>query len=419
MTTARVGLGRLFALSSFGFSIPLVHAVMEPGLLGAKVLELAPDDRNTALGGLTFAGLSVAVFAQPIVGALSDRTRSRFGPRLPWMAAGCVLCAIAGSLTVLAPAFWMLLLAYGLVQLGTNTIQGPWQAVVPDEVPREAHGRAAAIKSVLEMASAVAGRAATGEILAQEPTWGRGVLWIALGVAVFFLIVGLGISALAIRHRETSANSGAGESALALLRSSIGVLHQNPVFRLWFLNRVLFWGAFITVTTFLLFYVIDVLGLPEAEAQSFVGRISAVVGAVLVVAVLLVGWLSDRLGRRLFMIAAGGLASAGALVLIVARDPVGASVSAGLVALGCGLYMASSWALITETVPAAQAARSLGLANVATAGASALVRLPVGALIDGVNARSDEPSTGYIVAYGLAALAFVTSSVVAWRLPRR
>lgn len=418
VTAKPPGLARLAALSAFGFSIPLVHAVMEPGLLGAKVIELAPDDRNTALGGLTFAGLLVAVVAQPVIGALSDGTRSRLGPRLPWMIAGCLLCAVAGALTVIAPAFWLLLLAYGLVQLATNTIQGPWQAVVPDEVPRESHGRAAAIKSVLEMASAVAGRAATGEILAQQPTWGRGALWLALAMAAIGLAAALVITALTVRHRGPSA-SHAGESALVMLRGSLAVLRGDRVFRLWFVNRLLFWGAFITVTTFLLFYAMDVLRMPEAEAQSFVGRISAVVGAVLVVAVLLVGWLSDRLGRRVFLVAAGVVCAVGAVVLLLARDPIGTSVSAGLVALGCGLYMAASWALITETVSPAQAARSLGLANVATAGASASVRLPAGALIDRVNDLAGDGQSGYLAVYALAALAFAASSLVALRLPSR
>ncbi len=418
VTAKPPGLARLAALSAFGFSIPLVHAVMEPGLLGAKVIELAPNDRNTALGGLTFAGLLVAVVAQPIIGALSDGTRSRLGPRLPWMIAGCLLCAVAGALTVIAPAFWLLLLAYGLVQLATNTIQGPWQAVVPDEVPRESHGRAAAIKSVLEMASAVAGRAATGEILAQQPTWGRGALWLALAMAVIGLAAALVITALTVRHRGPSA-SHAGESALVLLRGSLAVLRGDRIFRLWFVNRLLFWGAFITVTTFLLFYAMDVLRMPEPVAQSFVGRISAIVGAVLVVAVLLVGWLSDRLGRRAFLVAAGVVCALGAVVLLLVRDPIGTSVSAGLVALGCGLYMAASWALITETVSPAQAARSLGLANIATAGASASVRLPAGALIDRVNDLAGDGQSGYLAVYALAALAFAASSLVALRLPAR
>lgn len=140
---------------------------------------------------------------------------------------------------------------------------------------------------------------------------------------------------------------------------------------------------------------------------------------MLVLAVLLVGWLSDRLGRRAFLIGAGLLCALGAALLLVVRDRVGVSVSAGIIALGCGLYMAASWALITETVPAEHAARSLGLANIATAGASALVRLPAGGLIDETNKRSGDTSSGYLLVYALGALAFAASAVVAARLPSR
>jgi MFS family permease len=425
-----VPLARLSALVSFAFSIPLVHAVMEPGLLGAKVLELAADDRNTALGGLTFVGLSVAMVTQPIVGALSDRTRSGFGRRLPWMALGCALCAVAGALTVIAPVFWALVLAYGGLQLATNTIQGPWQALVPDEVPRASHGRAAAIKSVLEMVSAVAGRAACGEILSHQERWGRLALWLALGMALVSLAVTLGIVGLSLRGArdapgglaspasEASRSEARWGETLALFRASLWTLRADVVFRLWFVNRMLFWGAFITVSTFLLFFVIDVLRFPEAEAQSFVGRVSALIGVMLVAAVLAVGWLSDRLGRKSFLIAGGVLACLGAGVLLVLPGPAGAMAGASLVALGCGLYMAASWALITETVPEGHAAQALGIANVATSGASALVRLPAGALIDAVNEGAGSTSAGYRVVYGLAALAFLLSALVATRLPR-
>ncbi|MBZ0118642.1 MAG: MFS transporter, partial [Sandaracinaceae bacterium] len=79
-----LSLGRLVALSAFGFSLPLLHGVLEPAVYGYKVLALAPGMHNAALGAVTFAGLSVAMITQPIVGLLSDRTRTVLGPRLPY-----------------------------------------------------------------------------------------------------------------------------------------------------------------------------------------------------------------------------------------------------------------------------------------------------------------------------------------------
>lgn len=415
VSTRSAGVRRLVALNAFGFSIPLIHAAMEPGLLGAKILELAPDARNTALGGLTFVGLAVAVVAQPIVGALSDGTRSRWGPRMPWMVGGVLLSGLAGASTVVAPSLLTLVLAYCLVQFSANTIQGPWQALVPDELDRSAHGRAAAIKSVLEIAAAVAGRAITGEILGRRETWGDLSLWIVVAIPLGALLVSLPITFGATSRREgTTHHRGLGGALRGLVVSA--KLLKERTFALWFVNRVLFWGAFIVVSAFLLFFVMDVLGLEEAEAQAYVGWVSAALGTVLVVAVLVVGAWSDRIGRRPFIVAGGLLAALGTFGLLFARDPILVSVCALPVGLGCGLYMAASWALITEIVAVERAAQSLGLANIATAGASALVRLPAGALVDHVNASSDG-SLGYLVVYGLAGVAFVLSSLVALALP--
>src|SRR5512143_3145973 len=143
----RVSLGRLVALSAFGFALPLLHSVLEPAVYGAKILELAGDQHNSALGLVSFAGLSVAMITQPIVGLLSDRSRTR----IPYLALGILIVGGALALLVSAPSIAIVLLAACVVQLGANTIQAPWQALVPDQVPLAQRGRAAALKTVLEV----------------------------------------------------------------------------------------------------------------------------------------------------------------------------------------------------------------------------------------------------------------------------
>jgi len=66
-------------MMTLGFALGLLSGTLEPALLGHKVLEFAPEQRNTALGALTFVGLLIAMITQPVVGALSDRTRTRWG----------------------------------------------------------------------------------------------------------------------------------------------------------------------------------------------------------------------------------------------------------------------------------------------------------------------------------------------------
>ena len=76
-----VSFWRLIALTTLGFALTLTTNTLEPAVLSHKVLQLAPDNPNRALGLTTFAGLLVAGLAQPLVGVLSDHTRSRWGRR--------------------------------------------------------------------------------------------------------------------------------------------------------------------------------------------------------------------------------------------------------------------------------------------------------------------------------------------------
>jgi len=72
-----LSLTQLFSITVMGWALGTVSATLEPGLLGYKILELTPGNRNTILGFTTFVGVVVAMLTQPVMGALSDRTQSR------------------------------------------------------------------------------------------------------------------------------------------------------------------------------------------------------------------------------------------------------------------------------------------------------------------------------------------------------
>jgi MFS family permease len=121
------------------------------------------------------------------------------------------------------------------------------------------------------------------------------------------------------------------------------------------------------------------------------------------------GFIADRVGRRPLLIVSGVAAALGAFILLSARSlPV--MFGAGLfIGLGGGLFITSRWALATELVPKAEAARYLGITNLATAGGSAAARL-TGPLIDGVNHFFDSKTLGYVGVYALVGLLFLLSS---------
>lgn len=60
-------------------------------LLAALAAEVKPEDKVDFLALLTTTGAIAAVICMITAGTLSDRTRSRFGPRNPWIIGGAIV----------------------------------------------------------------------------------------------------------------------------------------------------------------------------------------------------------------------------------------------------------------------------------------------------------------------------------------
>jgi MFS family permease len=412
-----LSLPRLLAITTFGFALTMLSNTLEPAVLGHKVLELAPDRPNTALGFTTFAGLLVAMLVQPIVGVLSDRTRSRWGRRLPYFALGTFLVIACLFLIALAPDFAFLVAGVLLIQFASNTVQGPWQALIPDHVPETQRGMASSVKATFDILALIVGRLVAGQLVGKYSQWGQPAILAAVGVPSFVFIVALVVTAFTAREDTNAAAQAPDQTIGQALKRSFSVdFRAHPAFGWWFANRLLFWAAFIALNTFLLFYAIDVLKLQQDDAQRYIGQLSTVLGVALVAMSIPAGWLSDRFGRKPLVVASGIIACIGTLIILFARDVTLITIAAVIVGIGIGSFLSANWALITDIVPRNEAARYLGIANIATAGGSAIARLIGGTFIDPINAALGAPA-GYIGLYALAAAFFLLSALVILPLP--
>lgn len=108
-------------------------------------------------GLIWLAGPFTGMVVQPLVGVLSDNTKSRFGRRRPYLLAGALITALAlwafpnsagisdffgHVLHINMPAWGGLLVAAALIWVidaCINIAQGPYRALVPDVVPQEQH----------------------------------------------------------------------------------------------------------------------------------------------------------------------------------------------------------------------------------------------------------------------------------------
>ena len=109
------------------FSFGLQQANMGPiyGFLGA-------DEATMPL--LWLAGPMTGLLVQPIIGAMSDRTRSRFGRRTPYFLIGAIICSISLFLMPTSPTLWMAASLLWLLDAGNNVTMEPYRAYVADRL---------------------------------------------------------------------------------------------------------------------------------------------------------------------------------------------------------------------------------------------------------------------------------------------
>jgi MFS family permease len=380
--------------------------MLDPFIYNEKVRVLAPAGfKNSALGILTIMALLVALLAQPLIGQWSDRTRNRWGRRIPYLTAGAVGLSLSLVLVVISDSLWFLLIAAMLVSACSNTTQVAWQALIPDQVPETQRGLAAGIKTIWELVGVVSGVAVAGFLLAQGNLWGPPVV----AVSLFFII--LVITTYTLRHatsRQMMNETNSQNLPTALI---ISLKEAPPAFLWWMLNRFLFWSAAIAVRTFLLNYLEDVMGLSVAEAQTLSRDLFILLGVGVFILALPAGAVADRVGRRPILITAGLMAAAGVSVFLIWPDLNALFIAGTLIAGGAGIFASASWSLATDLVPKNEGALYLALANAATVLGSIGGRLG-GPLIDGLNQLLGTVAFGYLVVFGIAALFFAGSSIV-------
>lgn len=419
----KISFGRMFVISLLGFALTFSSNIQDPPLMTFKTRQLAPDLPNTVMGILGFVGLLVAMAVQPLIGVFSDRARTKLGRRLPFIIGGAMLIALSLFLLVAAPTLWVLLLGVILIQFSSNILQGPWQALIPDLVPESQRGRASSLKGVMDIVALVVGGLVAGKILsAGIAKWGNAGVYFAAAVptVVFFVFV---IFTATWARESPEAIDHAAPATKTIGEALKGAFYvnfrENRIFGWWFANRILFWGAFIAINTFLINYMVDVIGMKQEAAQNFYGNLKMILGGALIVLALLSGWLSDKFGRKPVMLASGFVSFAGALGLLFARSQSLITVAGAIIGMGIGAFITVSWALATDIVPANESARYLGIANIATCIGSGVARLLGGVLIDPINKALGSSSMGYQSLFILATICFLASALVILPLPNK
>lgn len=124
-------------------AVPLAAAGLPLGVYLPAIYARDYGLSLTVIGVIFLLGRLWDAVADPVMGALSDRTRSRYGRRKPWIAAGGVIFGLS-SIFLFFPPFGVTPLSLGIVlfffYLGWTAVQIPFQAW-SGEVSGEYHQR--------------------------------------------------------------------------------------------------------------------------------------------------------------------------------------------------------------------------------------------------------------------------------------
>lgn len=387
-------------LNIYSFALTVTANSLHPIILPVLVREMAPRAwKATYLGFLTFSGLVVAILVQPVMGALSDCFTHRWGRRRPFILIGTLLSLAFLAVIALATSYWVLLTGVLLLQFASNTAQAPYQGLIPDLVPEGRRGTASGVKTLMEGAGVVVAAPLAGYLM------GRGERLLAFGLLMALLLVTMLITVLGVR--EEPLKEWPSKSLLATLLGTFNVdVHKHPGFVWWLLNRFLFFVGLSSLQTFILYFIEDVVRLPDPAAAA--GNLMAILGLGVALIILSAGYLADRVGQKPLLVASGLGAALGVFLLPSARGYAGLLAYGGLIGASAGVFVSTSWALATNLVPPGEAARYLGVTNLATAGGSAVARLG-GPIIDVFNAY--RAGLGHTVVFAINGLCFLLATL--------
>jgi MFS family permease len=402
-------------------------------LLAVSATVIAPAQKQLVVGRATAVGGVLAVLVPVVAGWLSDRTRSRWGRRTPWIAAGAAVNAAGLVLLARAPSVPTLIGAYLILQLGNNAAGAAFAGIVPDVIPEERRGRASGL---LNAASIVGTVVCLGIGLVALGRLGSTARGAAVAYLAFALMV-MGTAALSLGLlREPASTVPAPPPEVATgpgwrrtrgagldraWRTTLGDRDFRWVVTTRFFQTLGIWS----ILPFVTFYFQDVVRSSNYGAASDLWQLAVLAGGL--VPALVFGYLSDRLRRRkLFVYLSSGLQGLVVAVLLfgLVSDLTVIYVLGLLFGVGYGAYSAVDWALATDVIPDREhaAARDMGIFHVAytlpQVFAPALLA-PV--LYDlnrsgGVAGLALGPHAGYRAVFATATVWFVLATVMVSRI---
>ncbi|HEX8993302.1 MAG TPA: MFS transporter [Anaerolineales bacterium] len=410
-----------FGTSAHWAAILLITLPRQSFLIGGDAV------KGQTLGVVLLVGAFVSMIVAPLFGALSDRIRTPWGRRRPWIIVGTLMNVVGLLGLIYFPrpndlsSLPLFIVAFMWVEFWNNVATAPYSALIPDIVPVEQRGSASGWYGLMNMLGNFAG-GVSALIFTHNGVTDISAIYYFVGAALVFGMLG---TVLFVREPPVTHDPPPFRMD-EFLRGLLSPFRDHD-FRWVFWTRFLIEMGTFTVQEFLQYFMRDVVRdftlFGHTVAQNAESAVSFFILGLLLGAIassLAAGILSDRFGRK-FMVYVSSALQAIVPIIFIIYAPFGLVVGLGLVfGLGFGAYQSVDWALASDVLPSQEDyAKDMGVWHVALTFPQVIATPIAGFMLDRFQAFGSQhaaPHLGYTVIFSLAAVYFVVGTLLVRRI---
>jgi len=348
-----------FDLSVFWFTLSFIWAGMITIVMQTLVQDMAGVKKDIYLGWTLALGALISTVVVIVVGALSDRSHWNMGKRRPYVILGTILSVPSLLWLTRVDSIPLLILSFCVIQIWVNVATSPYQAMIPDMVPRERQGTACAYMGMSSLIGQLGGLIACGLLITRP-----GGLLMIMATLSGLMVVTMVYTVLRLPEPTAASNPA---PRIGLVGTVIDSFRVNPrehvdFFRL-IASRFVINVGFFCATEFLLYYVTDTLRAPKPVDT--VTLIFVVVTISGLIGNFPGGMLADRISKKRVVYVSTAVAAVAALVFSLTSSVDVALVAAFIFGAGWGAFLAVDWAFATNLLPERDEAKYMGIWHVA------------------------------------------------------
>lgn len=358
-------------------------------------------------GLIWLAGPFTGMVVQPLIGALSDKTKCAFGRRRPYLLGGALLSALAlialpnseiitnwlgAHLHVTLPALAALFFAAVMIWIldaCVNIAQGPYRALVPDVVPQEQHSIANSyISLAIGLGSVIA--AATAPFLKWAFNYQMSIPAQFIMAALAFTL-GMAWTCIFIKERKyTQENEGQTEEKFDFFRSLKDFFALSPEVGKICLMQFFTWIGnmcmmiyFTQYAVHTVFQVPDLSGMAETAKAAYDSLVLAgtnfssvcfaIFNFVCFIVAIPIGILAGKYGNKKVHIISMLSMALAFVGMAFAFDKTAVAILMGLSGIGWASICALPFAMLSKYIKPGTEGSVMGIFNIFIAGPQVFV----------------------------------------------